>query len=130
MLESLCFLHFGFLFYCTIPWDIETSKNEAYAALWMVIKLDLSLHARQGFRCFLVLNLQPRGSCAIVVNFPYCCIFTWRCKCKSWIIFQAGSVLLHFSKFRGLVFFFLVHYELNNSGHNILQFIVFQYKFN
>ena len=54
---------------------------------------------------FLVLNLQSWGSCEVIVNFPFCCILTWRYNWyKHWIIFLTASVLRHWSKFRRLVF--------------------------
>ena len=46
------------------------SKNETIAARQMVVKLNLSLHARQGFSYFLVPNFQI--SCEIILNFPNC----------------------------------------------------------
>ena len=69
-----------FLYY-TIQWALEMSKNESIAALKVVVKLDVSLHARQGFWYFLVPDLQYRGSWGIIVNFPYSCILIWSCKC-------------------------------------------------
>ena len=39
----------------------------------MVVKLDLSLHARQGFWYFMVPNLQSWGSCEVNENFPVSC---------------------------------------------------------
>ena len=91
MLKPLRSLHFGFLYY-RIPWACKVSKNKTNAARQMVIKLDLSLRAGQDFQSFLIPNLLSWRSCVVIVNFPHCCIFL------------TTSVLLHFSKFRSLVF--------------------------
>ena len=78
MLKPLCILHFGFL-YDTIPWALEKSKNETTAAREVVVKLNLS---------FLT------------------AILIWRCNFFIYKLnyFPKDSVLLHFSKFRSLVF--------------------------
>ena len=46
-----------FLYY-KIQWGLEMDKNETIVARQMVVKLDLSLHARQDFWYFQVPNLQ------------------------------------------------------------------------
>ena len=110
LLSGRCLNHstfstLGFLNYKTL-WVLEISKNEANAARRMVVKLDLSLHARKCFRYFLVPNLQSWGSFAVIVIFFT--VASWydieTVICKSWITFLTASVLLYFSKSRSLIF--------------------------
>ena len=76
-LKPLGFLYFGFVIVHNpvSPWNeqkrdhwgaVNASKNETIEARQPVLKLDLSLHPRQGFWCFLVLNLQSWGSCDVL----------------------------------------------------------------
>ena len=81
--KTLHFPQFGFFYITQFPWALGMSKNNIGATRRMVVKLDLLLHAWQGFRCFMVPNFQSWGSCAVIVNFSYCCILTLKVPCIS-----------------------------------------------
>ena len=102
MSKPLFFLNFE-IFILRNP--MRMSKNETTQARLIAETLDLTLHARPGFRNFLVPNFQSWESCEVIANFPYCWILIWLYVIyKRWVVFLASSVLFHFSKFRSLAF--------------------------